>query len=812
MTALDQRQHDWQAVKAQFPIVDVIGRAVPLKKHGREYIGCCPFHAEKTPSFTVVPEKEFFHCFGCGSHGDVVDFVARHNGTDTPGALSILTGGNALEMSESARAERGAIMAQRAEDDRRQAEAAIAKANARWENALPCEEHPYLALKQVEPHGIARLEGDKLILPIYGPDSELCSVQTINDDGKVKRFQWRAPTKGGRLNIGLHMGRTIVCEGFATGASIHEAVADQVCVTFSKDNMEYVARGLAADGVSIVLAADLNAADKMTALGKELDCPVAIPLDKDFNDQAKAQGTASVSAAFNLALRAYASAKKRSDEAAKTEAQPLDLWARYAPPVLPTGLLPDIIEQFAMTRAEQMGVDPGGLAMSALTACAAVIDDSIRLKVKQHEKWTESARIWTMLIGDPSYKKSPIMRAATGKIKALDAAMLYAGNKAMMDWQEGGGNKSGQPMPQAPRLRVEDITMEAAQEVCRHSPEGILCLQDELSGWFGGIEKYSSGKGSAKDRSFWLTAFGGGQYAVNRVGRGSYIIENLSVTILGGVQPDPIRRIVSEATDDGLIQRFFPIVLQPASVGKDEEVGDIAYRYDALVERLHDLRAPENITGKMSLQFDDGARRIRNELERKHHKLVTATEGFNKKLAAHIGKFDGLFPRLCIIWHCIEYVVGHGGAACSGGSEYVVGDTLPIFITEALAARVSAFLSGYLMRHSLAFYAGIVGLADDHDALQDVAGYILANRLDAVTMRTLSRGSRAMRKITRDDGARMFEQLEAMGWLEQMHKRSDAPSWKVNPDVHVMFEAKAEEERLKRNDARQAILGMMGED
>ena len=796
---------DWQAIKAQFPIADVIGRAVPLKKQGRGYVGCCPFHAEKTPSFTVVPEKEFFHCFGCGVHGDVVDFVAKHNGTDTPGALSILTGGNALEMSSEARAERGAIMAERAEADRRETIAAIARAQTRWDNAEPdgADGHPYLALKQVGTMGIARLEGDKLILPIYGPDGELCSVQTINDDGKVKRFQWRAPTKGGRLNIGLHMGRTIVCEGFATGASIHEAVADQVCVTFSKDNMEHVARELAASGVSIVLAADLNAAEKMTALAKELDCPVAIPLDKDFNDQAKAHGggdagSASVAAAFNIALRAYASAKKRAGEAAKAEAQPLDLWARYAPPPLPKGLLPGIIEQFACARAEQMGVDPGGLAMAAITACAAVINDSIRIKVKQHEKWTESARIWTMLIGDPSYKKSPIMRAATGKIKALDASMLYAGNKAMMDWQEGGGTKSGQPMPQCPRLRVEDITMEAAQEVCRHSPEGILCLQDELSGWFGGIEKYSGGKGSAKDRSFWLTAFGGGQYAVNRVGRGSYIIDNLSVTILGGVQPDPIRRIVSEATDDGLIQRFFPIVLQPASVGKDEEVGDIAYEYDAMIERLHELHAPENVTGKMALQFDDGARRIRSELERKHHQQVTSTEGFNKKMAAHIGKFDGLFPRLCIIWHCIE--------------NRDAPDGLPIFISEAVAARVSAFLSNYLMRHSLAFYLGIVGLADDHDALQDVAGYILANKLEAVTMRTLSRGSRAMRKITREEGARMFEQLEAMGWLEQMHKRSDAPSWKVNPEVHVMFEAKADEERMRRNDARQALLGMMGND
>jgi hypothetical protein len=280
------------------------------------------------------------------------------------------------------------------------------------------------------------------------------------------------------------------------------------------------------------------------------------------------------------------------------------LWAKYAAPVLPVGILPEIVEQFSRIRADQMGIDPGGLAMSAITVAASVIRDSIKIKVKRHENWTESARLWTMLIGDPSYKKSPIMRAAASKIKKMDGDMMRAGNKALLDWQENGGTKGGGPMPAMPRLRVEDVTMEATQEVCRHSPDGILVLQDELSGWFGGIEKYSGGKGSAKDRSFWLTAFGGGEYAVNRVGRGSFLIDNLSVSILGGVQPDPIRRIVGDATDDGLIQRFLPVILQPANIGRDEEGSDIAHEYDAIIERLHGLEAPDSVLGRLPLQFD----------------------------------------------------------------------------------------------------------------------------------------------------------------------------------------------------------------
>ena len=55
-------------------IVEVIGARVGLKKSGREYKACCPFHGEKTPSFWVSPAKQFYHCFGCGAHGTVVGF------------------------------------------------------------------------------------------------------------------------------------------------------------------------------------------------------------------------------------------------------------------------------------------------------------------------------------------------------------------------------------------------------------------------------------------------------------------------------------------------------------------------------------------------------------------------------------------------------------------------------------------------------------------------------------------------------------------------------------------------------------------
>ncbi|HYS88965.1 MAG TPA: CHC2 zinc finger domain-containing protein, partial [Bradyrhizobium sp.] len=61
-------------------VVDVIERYVPLKKGGANYLACCPFHTEKTPSFTVSPTKQFYHCFGCGAHGNAISFLIEYQG------------------------------------------------------------------------------------------------------------------------------------------------------------------------------------------------------------------------------------------------------------------------------------------------------------------------------------------------------------------------------------------------------------------------------------------------------------------------------------------------------------------------------------------------------------------------------------------------------------------------------------------------------------------------------------------------------------------------------------------------------------
>ncbi len=87
-------------IKEKLDIVELIGETVQLKKAGTTFKGLCPFHGEKTPSFTVTPTRERWHCFGCGRGGDIFNFVMERDGVDFPTALRSLAGRAGVELSE----------------------------------------------------------------------------------------------------------------------------------------------------------------------------------------------------------------------------------------------------------------------------------------------------------------------------------------------------------------------------------------------------------------------------------------------------------------------------------------------------------------------------------------------------------------------------------------------------------------------------------------------------------------------------------------------------------------------------------------
>jgi Protein of unknown function (DUF3987)/Bifunctional DNA primase/polymerase, N-terminal len=493
------------------------------------------------------------------------------------------------------------------------------------------------------------------------------------------------------------------------------------------------------------------------------------------------------------------------DETPASDVEPVDLWANFEASALPRKLLPKLIEDYAFTMGETMGSDPAGLAMAALTVCSAAIPDTIKLQMKEHsEIWQESARLWAALVGLPSFKKTPSMTAAAKALREQDRDLLRGYLYELKTYKDlPADERKDKEEPQQTRLCLEDTTIEAAQEVLEGSPNGVLLYQDELSGFFGAMDKYAGARGAAKDRAFWLQSWSGGQYALNRVGRGVSIIPNLSIALLGGIQPDVIRKISADSHDDGFLARMLMVMARPAVMGKDVPTAAVAGEYAKLIEQLTELSPPNpyglSAYGKFaasgqepaSLCFDDGAQKLRAELECKHLELAQGFEVFNKKLAAAVGKYDGYFGRLCVLWHCIEHADDKD---------------LPPIITENTARRVADFMHGFLFEHATAFYCGVLGLADEHDRLAAVAGYVLAHKVEELTPRDIQRGTWSMHGLKRRDVEGVLEQLEGLGWVSRIPGPRQVLHWIVNPKVHERFAERAAKEITQRKAARELMI------
>jgi hypothetical protein len=262
-------------------------------------------------------------------------------------------------------------------------------------------------------------------------------------------------------------------------------------------------------------------------------------------------------------------------------------------------------------------------------------------------------------------------------------------------------------------------------------------------------------------------------------------------------------------------------VLRPATVDQDKPRGPAVQQYEKLISKLHKLKPEQEglatndplpvfiqefngATGTEGiddedaseqtdtlLRFDQGAQAIRNQLAEKHITMM-ASEIVNKKLATHVGKYDGVFARLCVLWHCIENI------------DY---PELPRTVYEDTARRVATFLHEFIFKHAVAFYTGVLGLSDDHDRLKNVAGYILANKLDKITNRDVQRGDSSMRKLTDRDTLKIFEQLEALGWVDRRppKKPPEKLQWIVNPQVHIQFADRAKQDAERRAAAREVV-------
>jgi len=179
-------------------IVDVVGSRVPLKKSGREFKANCPFHNEKSPSFWVSPDKQFYHCFGCGAHGTVIGFLMQYEKMDFGDAVADLAQRAGLELPREAVGSR--------DSGSQDLHDVTAKAARFFEQNLADSPR---AMQYVESRGIDRQTSARFALG-YGPDSwdALLGRFGVHDDDRRRLFQVgliiERDTRGGERAAGFY--------------------------------------------------------------------------------------------------------------------------------------------------------------------------------------------------------------------------------------------------------------------------------------------------------------------------------------------------------------------------------------------------------------------------------------------------------------------------------------------------------------------------------------------------------------------------------------------------------------------------------
>jgi len=121
---------------ARADVVEIVGRHVPLKKTGANFSGLCPFHTEKSPSFTVSPSKQFFHCFGCGKHGNAIGFLMEHTGMGFVEAVKDLAGQFGLQVPEDDRPAHERAQAAQQREKQSTLTSVLEKAGQAWRKHL----------------------------------------------------------------------------------------------------------------------------------------------------------------------------------------------------------------------------------------------------------------------------------------------------------------------------------------------------------------------------------------------------------------------------------------------------------------------------------------------------------------------------------------------------------------------------------------------------------------------------------------------------------------------------------------------------
>ena len=285
-------------IRARVPLSSVAAASLKLQRAGREWKACCPFHSDRTPSFTIYADDRRFHCFGCGAEGDVLDFVQRTSGVRLIDAIEALEGGATpslvrqqlpdkpvADLREAARrlwALAGAIVGTPAE----------AYLRSRGIGGVLPESLRFARLRYPDEQS----RRPALVAAVTTPDGELAGIQRtfLTEDGckadvpEVKLSLGRVA--GGAIQLGPAAPSLVVTEGLEDGLTLAQALGRSVWVSagttmLPRMSLPDVARAvvIGADADAAGEAAANKAAGVFAATGRQVRIMRPASGFKDFN-------------------------------------------------------------------------------------------------------------------------------------------------------------------------------------------------------------------------------------------------------------------------------------------------------------------------------------------------------------------------------------------------------------------------------------------------------------------------------------------------------------------------------------------------
>ncbi len=444
---------------------------------------------------------------------------------------------------------------------KRHAEAKI-KALAIWKKAKPAAgNHPYLKAKMVMSLGLSVHDGN-LIVPAVDENGELWTVQTIRPDG-TKRFLTGGRKRGCYFKI---PGNNTLCiaEGYATGATIHQATGATVFICLDAGNLKPVAISVRKKNpnAEIIICADNDqwtyenpGISKARGAAMEISARVIFPEFKnveskptDFNDLHVTEGLDVVKAQLE-------SNADLSIENVREDPEP-DEWkvARELFPRLPFPwkVLPAEIATSLRQLARSHATSPLSLPGAAIAIFSSALGATVNVSPKKN--WNEPLIVWCADIRPSGSGKTPAARALC-RVLYNSQSQADVERKRQIDEEMGKRPKDRQEVARSRSYFITDLTLEGLRtDFTGHG--GSICIMDELSSFISGQNQY---KKKGNDREAWLTIHDGNPARIVRA-KESITISGARISLFGGIQPTVWQTCFSGEKglflEDGTVYRF----------------------------------------------------------------------------------------------------------------------------------------------------------------------------------------------------------------------------------------------------------------